>query len=136
MRARSESDFAAPPDADAQRRAHSERGETPLEITLSERATLRLALPAGMEDACDEGRARVHRVAGDDWTPINHRCETSAGGATYAAIAIDRFGEYALTVSQTAPTPTAQGYQAATRDQERACAIDVPEDWTARNVNV
>lgn len=117
MRARSASYFAAPPDADARGEriasaaslnAYARGGETPLEITLSERATLRLALPAGMEDTCGDGRARVYRVAGDDWTPINHRCETSAGGATYAAIDIDRFGEYALTVSQTASTPTAQ----------------------------
>ena len=109
-------DFAetTPPDADergerivrgARVNVYARDGATPVGVTFSSRISLSFRMPAGMEAQCDL-TARVYRVAGDDWTRIPHYCETDDTGATWAIIRIIRFSDFALTVSQTAPTPT------------------------------
>ena len=108
--------FGAPPAADAGERAvnavsvntYARGGETPLEITYNAWLSLRFTMPTGLGDACDDGRARVYRVSGATWTPVPHRCETDeATGETYAVVLLNRFSDYVMTVSPTAPaTPT------------------------------
>ena len=109
---RAPDDFGAPPDADAGERAalavslntYAREGETPLEITYNAWLSLRFTMPAGLGDACEDGRARVYRVSGATWTPVPHRCETDdATGETYAVILLNRFSDYVLTIAQTAP---------------------------------
>ncbi len=82
-------------------------GETPLEITYSQRVNLRFAMPVGLGMACADGRARVYRVSADGgWQRVSHHCETDETGAVYAVVSLNRFSEYVLTIAQTAP-PTA-----------------------------
>ena len=100
--------FGAPPAGEravnaARLNAYAMGGEQPLEITFSAWLELRLAFPAGLGDACGDGRARVYRVSGATWVPVPHRCETDAPGATFAVVLLNRFSDYALTVAQTAP---------------------------------
>ena len=116
LRQRATADFAAAPDATERGErvavgvsinTYAAGGTTPVEITYSERVTVRFAVPAGVDAAaCEDGRIRIYRVAGEDWTRIPHRCETDDTGATYAIIGINSFSDYVMTVSQTAPTPT------------------------------
>ena len=87
---------------------YAQDGETPLEITYNAWLSLHFALPASVADACEDGRARVYRVNGALWTPVPHRCETDeATGETRAVVFLNRFSDYVLVVTQTAPaTPT------------------------------
>ena len=84
-------------------------GETPLEITYNAWLSLSFALPPADSAACADGRARVYRVtSAASWTPVPHRCETDAAtGETRAVVLLNRFSDYVLVVTQTAPaTPT------------------------------
>ena len=116
LRQRATADFAAAPDATERGESvavgvtintYAAGGTTPVEITYSERVSVRFTVPANVDAAaCEDGRIRIYRVAGEDWTLIPHRCETDDSGATYAIIGINSFSDYVMTVSQTAPTPT------------------------------
>ena len=111
---RAPDDFGAPPAAGERAvnavslNTYAMDGETPLEITYNAWLSLRFAMPAGLDDACGDGRARVYRVFGATWTPISHRCETDdAAGETFAAVLLNRFSDYVLTIAQTSPVPPA-----------------------------
>ncbi len=110
---RSAADLAgAPPEGESVANAvsldtYALGGETPLEITYSQRVDLRFAMPSGLDMACADGRARIYRVsAADGWRRVAHHCETDANGAVFAVVSLNRFSEYVLTIAQATP-PTA-----------------------------
>ena len=83
-------------------------GTNPVNMAYPDGADLRFAMPPGEETACEDGMARIYRVAGDAWTPLEHRCETDDAGKAWAITTLTNFSQYAMTIAQAAtPTPTA-----------------------------
>ena len=83
-------------------------GTHPIATEYPDGADLRFALPPGEETACEDGMARVYRVSGNDWTLLEHRCETDADGRAWAITTLTNFSQYAMTLAQAvAVTPTA-----------------------------
>ena len=79
---------------------------TPTPMTYSPGVDLRFALPASDSAACAEGRVRVYRVSGDEWTLLQHRCETDDSGAVWAVSTLTNFSTYVMTIDDTPATPT------------------------------
>ena len=107
----------APPDASERvviairSNTYPPGGETPEDVAYTPYVELWLMLPDADAGACDEGRAKVYKVASGTWTQVEHRCHTDESGSVWALAQVERLGAYALVVDDTplppAPTPVA-----------------------------
>ena len=108
-----DTDSAGAPPADAERvtlaaevETFASGSTTPTAMTYSPGVDLRFALPAADASACAEGRVRVYRVDGDEWTLLEHRCETDAAGTVWAVSTLTHFSTYVMTIDDAPATPT------------------------------
>ena len=72
--------------------------DTPAPTTYNEGVELWLQLPEGEESACEEDRAWVYHVESDEWTLVEHRCETDDSGQTWTVSVLTHFSTYTLVV--------------------------------------
>ena len=79
---------------------------TPTPMTYSQGVDLRFALPEGDEAACVAGRVRVYWVNDGEWTLLEHRCETDAGGGVWAVSTLTHFSTYVMAIDDAPATPT------------------------------
>ena len=79
---------------------------TPTPMTYSTGVHLWFALPADDRTACSEGRTRVYRVSGSEWTPLAHRCETDSAGVVWAVATLTNFSTFVMTIDDAVPTAT------------------------------
>ena len=79
---------------------------TPTPMTYSQGVDLRFALPEGDEAACAAGRVRVYWVNDGEWTLLEHRCETDAGGGVWAVSTLTHFSTYVMAIDDAPSTPT------------------------------
>ena len=73
-----------------------------------------LQLPEGEESACVEGRVWVYLVGPDEWTLVEHRCESDESGQSWAVSILTHFSIYTLVIDPAPATlPSALTPEAA-----------------------
>ena len=100
-----DADAPGAPPADAERvvlaaelETFASGSNTPTPMTYSPGVDLWFALPPADSAACAEGRVRVYRVSGDEWTILRHRCETDDSGAVWAVTTLTNFSTYVMVI--------------------------------------
>ena len=100
-----DADAPGAPPADAERvvlaaelETFASGSNTPTPMTYSPGVDLWFALPPADSAACAEGRVRVYRVSGDEWTILRHRCETDYSGAVWAVTTLTNFSTYVMVI--------------------------------------